>query len=55
MSSIKTQPPTFDINLYRSGPRGANKAVKDFMSKFRGWAQATQLIACTNATMAKGS
>ena len=41
MSSIKMTPPVFDIDLYRSSPRVANKAVKDFMSKFRGWSQAT--------------
>ena len=43
MSSIKMTPPTFDIKLYRSGPRGANKAVKNFMFKFRGWEQATTI------------
>ena len=43
MSSIKMQPPAFDTDLYRSGPSGANKAVKNFMFKFRGWAQATTI------------
>ena len=43
MSSIKMQPPTFDTDLYRSGSSGANKAVKNFMFKFRGWAQATTI------------
>ena len=43
MSSIKMTPPTFDTKLYRSGPRGANKAVKNFMFKLRGWAQATTI------------
>ena len=43
MSSIKMKPPAFDTDLYRSGPRGANKAVKNFMFKFRGWSQATTI------------
>ena len=41
MSSVKMTLPVFDFDTYQSNPRGAHKAIKDFLSKFCGWAQAT--------------
>ena len=43
MSSAKMTPPTFDRTKYRSSLRGAYSSVTDFLTKFRGWAQATNI------------
>ena len=41
--SAKMAPPAFDCVMYRSGQKGAYRSVVAFLSKFRGWAQATNI------------